>query len=148
MVAHRTLQNAVTASSPLTSIPETINITHLLLQQQYLLTLRPVPIHPSCTSTIIMLRRVITAGPRASRALSTTVRPAITSQSRVAATASRTERRCYHEKDKWLPTSIIVLALAALMPIPPTFSLFINYPAYAKERSANVQFTPRSLFET
>lgn len=51
-----------------------------------------------------MLRRVITAAPRASRALSTTVRPAITSQSRVAANASRTERRCYHEKDKLLRT--------------------------------------------
>ena len=54
--------------------------------------------------TITMLKRVIAAAPRASRALSTSVRPAISSNARIAAPASITAKRCYHEKDK-LPLS-------------------------------------------
>ena len=48
-----------------------------------------------------MFRRIITTAPRASKALSTSVRPAITSQARIAASASQISRRCYHEKDMY-----------------------------------------------
>ena len=48
-----------------------------------------------------MLKRVVVTAPRA---FSTSVRPAINSQARIAApvpaSASRTSKRCYHEKDK------------------------------------------------
>ncbi|CAF9925880.1 MAG: iron-binding protein [Alectoria fallacina] len=47
-----------------------------------------------------MLKRVIATAPRASRALSTSVRPGISSQARIAAPASITAKRCYHEKDE------------------------------------------------
>ena len=99
-------ENAVTASN-LSTISTTTHVTHILLLQHDLLTIRSVSIYPILTSITTMLRRVVASAPRASRALSTTIRPAITSQSRVTATASRTERRCYHEKDKWLPNSIM-----------------------------------------
>lgn len=74
-----------------------IIIVHRLLYSLFP-TLFPLPLSMS-TST--MLRRVITTAPRASRALSTSIRPAITSQARIAAPASQISRRCYHEKDKF-----------------------------------------------
>lgn len=57
-------------------------------------------IKPHVAPIMSMLRRVIANAPRASRALSTSVRPAVNSQARIAAPASITAKRSYHEKDK------------------------------------------------
>lgn len=45
-----------------------------------------------------MLNRVIATAPRATRVLSASVRPAIKSQVHIAAPASISAKRCYHEK--------------------------------------------------
>ena len=69
-----------------------------------------------------MLQRAITKVPRASRALSISLRPAIIPQARIAPQAPITAKRCYHEKDK-----------------------LISYLTYY-ECSANIQLTSRPLF--
>ena len=89
-----------------------------------------------------MLKRVVATAPRAGRAISTSVRPTINSQVRVAAPAtlpaSRTPKRCYHEKDKprFLLTACSYTPLASLTSLQP-----LSYPASTitvPERSANI----------
>ena len=89
-----------------------------------------------------MFKRVVPAAPRTIRAFSTSVRPAINSQARIAtpapAPASRVTKRCYHEKDKlqFLHTSSHYT--------PPVFVISLQpllYPASTitvRERSANI----------
>ncbi|CAD6583822.1 MAG: iron-binding protein [Alectoria sarmentosa] len=84
-----------------------------------------------------MLKRVIAAAPRASRALSTSVRPAISSQARIVAPASTTAKRCYHEKDK-LPLSHRFFSLyATCSPEKPATILPPCSTTPIHERSAN-----------
>ena len=84
-----------------------------------------------------MLRRVITTAPRASRALLTSIRPAITSQAKTTATASRTERRGYHEKDK---SSILIIIDVLCGSAPMSHSISASqHPT--PPPSANTQLT-------
>ena len=73
-----------------------------------------------------MIRRVIATAPQASRVISASVRPAITSQARIAAPASINARRCYHEKDKlhlYILSSLYITLVVSL-------SLWLSsYPA-------------------
>ncbi|KAL9073849.1 MAG: hypothetical protein Q9161_002681 [Pseudevernia consocians] len=84
-----------------------------------------------------MLKRVIATAPRVSRALSTSVRPALNSQARIAVPPSVRAKRCYHEKDK-LSLSCCVYLLGSHCGTRSLQSF--SYPASTttiRERSAN-----------
>ena len=95
------------------------------------------PIATVVAHTTAMLKRVIATAPRASRALSTSVRPALNSQARIAASPSIRAKRCYHEKDK-LSLSCCVYLLGSHCGTRSLQSF--SYPASTttiRERSAN-----------
>ena len=92
------------------SIATTIPTTH-----------RSKPIYRNNTDSTNMLKRLVVTAPRATRALSTSVRPALTSPTRIAPAASRISRRCYHEKDM-LPCSTYHANPSRSQPTIPSLS--------------------------
>ena len=103
-------------------------------------------------SAATVMRRVVATAPRAGKALSTSVRPVIASQAKIASQPSRQPRRDYHEKDKSSTSRLQETGAFNCynnsFPRISATNHLPSYPTIIVERSANFEGTPRTLLIT